>query len=584
MERRQMANALRALAMDAVEQAKSGHPGMPMGMADAATALFTGPMKYDAANPSWPDRDRFVLSAGHGSMLLYGLLHLTGNPAMTIDQIKNFRQFGYLTAGHPEVGHPTGIETTTGPLGQGLATAVGMAMAETKLAAEFGEDLVNHRTWVIASDGDLMEGISHEAGALAGHLGLGKLIVMWDDNSISIDGDVSMSASDNVLQRFESYGWATASVDGHDAAAVEAALNAAAGDASRPTLISCKTTIGFGAPKKAGTAGSHGAPLGAEEIEGARKALNWPHAPFDVPADVTDAWRSAGSKGTADRNSWEARLAAAPADVRAEFERRMAGELPASLAQTIADHKATLGADKPKMATRQASQKALEVINPVVPETIGGSADLTGSNLTLTEGLGAFSKQNRAGRYVYWGIREHGMAAAANGMALHGGLIPYTATFLIFTDYCRPAIRLAALMGQRQIFVMTHDSIGLGEDGPTHQPVEHMASLRAMPNLLTMRPCDAIETAECWEVALQQKDRPSVLALSRQGVPTLCEGNTENLSAKGGLCADEGRRAAAGGADRDRHGSIIGCRGQGCVGSQRHRRARRIHALHGTLR
>ncbi len=534
MEQRQMANALRALAMDAVEQAKSGHPGMPMGMADAATALFTGPLKYDAANPSWPDRDRFVLSAGHGSMLLYGLLHLTGNPAMTIDQIKNFRQFGYLTAGHPEVGHPAGIETTTGPLGQGLATAVGMAMAETKLAAEFGEDLVSHRTWVIASDGDLMEGISHEAGALAGHLGLGKLIVMWDDNSISIDGDVSMSASDNVLQRFESYGWATASVDGHDAAAVEAALNAAAGDASRPTLISCKTTIGFGAPKKAGTAGSHGAPLGAEEIEGARKALNWPHAPFEVPTDITGAWRSAGSKGTAERTAWEARLAAAPADLRAEFERRMAGELPAALTQEIADYKATLGADKPKMATRQASQKALEVINPIVPETIGGSADLTGSNLTLTEGLGAFSKQNRAGRYVYWGIREHGMAAAANGMALHGGLIPYTATFLIFTDYCRPAIRLAALMGQRQIFVMTHDSIGLGEDGPTHQPVEHMASLRAIPNLLTMRPCDAIETAECWEVALQQKDRPSVLALSRQGVPTLCEGGKKNLSAKGG--------------------------------------------------
>ena len=395
MEQRQMANALRALAMDAVEQAKSGHPGMPMGMADAATALFTGPLKYDAANPSWPDRDRFVLSAGHGSMLLYGLLHLTGNPAMTIDQIKNFRQFGYLTAGHPEVGHPAGIETTTGPLGQGLATAVGMAMAETKLAAEFGEDLVSHRTWVIASDGDLMEGISHEAGALAGHLGLGKLIVMWDDNSISIDGDVSMSASDNVLQRFESYGWATASVDGHDAAAVEAALNAAAGDASRPTLISCKTTIGFGAPKKAGTAGSHGAPLGAEEIEGARKALNWPHAPFEVPTDITGAWRSAGSKGTAERTAWEARLAAAPADLRAEFERRMAGELPAALTQEIADYKATLGADKPKMATRQASQKALEVINPIVPETIGGSADLTGSNLTLTEGLGAFSKQNR---------------------------------------------------------------------------------------------------------------------------------------------------------------------------------------------
>ena len=533
MTRRLMANALRALAMDAVEAAKSGHPGMPMGMADAATALFDGPMTYDAAHPSWPDRDRFVLSAGHGSMLLYGLLHLTGNPHMPMGQIEKFRQVGYLTAGHPEANHPVGVETTTGPLGQGLATAVGMALAETKLAAEFGEDLVDHKTWVIASDGDLMEGVSHEAGALAGHLGLGKLIVLWDDNSISIDGSTDLSASDDVLARFQSYGWATASVDGHDADAVEAALNAAAADTAKPTLIACKTTIGFGAPNKAGTAGSHGAPLGKDEIAGARAQLDWPHDPFVVPDDIVAAWRAAGSRGAAKREAWEARLAAADPALRAEFERRMAGDLPAALDDAIRAHKAAMGSEKPKMATRQASQKALAAINPVLPETLGGSADLTGSNLTKTDDLGIFSQQNRAGRYVHWGVREHGMAAAANGVALHGGLIPYTATFLIFTDYCRPAIRLAALMGQRQIFVMTHDSIGLGEDGPTHQPIEHLASLRAMPNLLTMRPADPVETAECWQIALEEKTRPSVIALSRQGVPTLCDGTKENLCRRG---------------------------------------------------
>lgn len=533
MTRRQMANALRALAMDAVEAANSGHPGMPMGMADAATALFDGPMSYDASHPTWPDRDRFVLSAGHGSMLLYGLLHLTGNPQMTLDQIRNFRQLGALTAGHPEAGHPPGVETTTGPLGQGIATAVGMAIAEAKLAAEFGADLVDHRTWVIASDGDFMEGVSHEAGAIAGHLGLGKLIVLWDDNGISIDGPTDLSMSDDVLMRFQSYGWATARVDGHDASAVEAALNAAKADDARPTLIACKTTIGFGAPKKAGTAGSHGAPLGAEEIAGARKALDWPYAPFVVPDDIRAAWKTAGARGHAAREAWEARLQAAPADIRAEFERRMAGDLPASFAGAMLAYRETLAAEKPKIATRAASQRALGVINAAVPETLGGSADLTGSNLTKTEQTKPFSKTDRAGRYVYWGVREHGMAAAANGIALHGGLIPYTATFLIFTDYCRPAIRLAALMGQRQIFVMTHDSIGLGEDGPTHQPVEHLASLRAMPNLLTMRPADAIETAECWEIALCEKHRPSVIALSRQGVPALCDVTAENRSAKG---------------------------------------------------
>jgi len=529
-----MANALRALAMDAVEAAKSGHPGMPMGMADAATALFDGPMTYDASQPSWPDRDRFVLSAGHGSMLIYGLLHLTGNPHVTLDEIRNFRQLGALTAGHPEANHPPGVETTTGPLGQGVATAVGMAIAEAKLNAEFGADLVNHYTWAIASDGDLMEGVSHEAGALAGHLGLGKLIVLWDDNGISIDGPTDLSMSDDVLKRFESYGWATDTVDGHDAAAVIGALEAAKADASRPTLISCKTTIGFGAPKKAGTSGSHGAPLGAEEIAGARAALDWPYEPFEIPDDVAAAWRAAGARGQAARVAWEARLAASPADVRAEFERRLAGDLPAGLTAAMTAYKQKLGDEKPSLATRAASQKALEVINAATPETLGGSADLTGSNLTKTDALTPFSKADRNGRYVYWGVREHGMAAAGNGVALHGGLIPYTATFLIFTDYCRPSIRLAALMAQRQIFVMTHDSIGLGEDGPTHQPIEQLASLRAIPNLLTMRPADAIETAECWEVALAQKSRPSVIALSRQGVPTVCDGARENLSAKGG--------------------------------------------------
>ena len=539
MERRQMANALRALAMDAVEAAKSGHPGMPMGMADAATALFDGPMAYDAAYPTWPDRDRFVLSAGHGSMLLYGLLHLTGNPAMTLEQIKNFRQMGALTAGHPEVGHPVGVEMTTGPLGQGIATAVGMALAETRLQAEFGADLVDHHTWVIASDGDLMEGVSHEAGALAGHFGLGKLTVLWDDNSISIDGPTDLSMSDDVRRRFESYGWATVAVDGHDAHAVQAALDATKADGERPTLIACKTTIGFGAPTKAGTAGSHGAPLGADEIAGARIALDWPHAPFVVPDDVRAAWTQAGSRGRAAREAWEARLAAAPADVRQAFERRMAGDLPSALGDAITALKTELAAEKPKIATRAASQRALAAINPVLPETLGGSADLTGSNLTKTDDMQPYSKANRAGRYVYWGVREHGMAAAANGAALHGGLIPYTATFLIFTDYCRPAIRLAALMEQRQIFVMTHDSIGLGEDGPTHQPVEHLMSLRAMPNLLVMRPADAIETAECWEAALMEKSRPTVIALSRQGAPTLAPGGSENLSRRGAYVLQE---------------------------------------------
>ncbi|MEQ9126180.1 MAG: transketolase, partial [Alphaproteobacteria bacterium] len=480
-----------------------------------------------------PDRDRFVLSAGHGSMLLYGLLHLTGNPRVTLDEIRNFRQLGRLTAGHPEAGHPAGVETTTGPLGQGVATAVGMAIAETKLQAEFGADLVDHHTWVIASDGDLMEGISHEAGALAGHLGLGKLIVLWDDNGISIDGPTDLSMSDDVLKRFESYGWATATVDGHDAAAVEQALAAAKADTVRPTLIACKTTIGYGAPKKAGTSGSHGAPLGADEIAGTRAALDWPHAAFEIPEDIAARWRAAGARGAEKRKAWEARLAAAPADLRAEFERRMAGDLPAGFADAMAAYRKSVAEAKPTLATRAASQKALEAINAVLPETLGGSADLTGSNLTRTDALKPFGKADRAGRYVYWGVREHGMAAAGNGVALHGGLIPYTATFLIFTDYCRPAIRLAALMGQRQIFVMTHDSIGLGEDGPTHQPVEHLASLRAMPNLLVFRPSDALETAECWEIALEQKTRPSVIALSRQGAPALRGDAGENKSRRG---------------------------------------------------
>ncbi|MEH2511890.1 transketolase [Nitrobacteraceae bacterium AZCC 1564] len=516
-----MANAVRALAMDAVEKAKSGHPGLPMGAADVATVLFTQFLKFDAKDPAWPDRDRFVLSAGHGSMLLYALLYLTGNEAMTIEQIKNFRQLGSLTPGHPENFVTPGIETTTGPLGQGIATAVGMALAERRMASDFGGDVVDHYTYVLASDGDLMEGISQEAIAFAGHLRLNKLIVMFDDNGISIDGAISLSDSVDQVKRFEAAGWAAERVNGHDQKAIAAAL-ARAQKSDRPTLIACKTTIGFGAPNKAGSEKSHGSPLGAEEIAGARKNLNWDAAPFEIPQDILNAWREAGSRGAKARAEWSKRLSSKDAAARAEFERRVKGDLPAkALADAVAGMKAALAAAPKDTATRTASEHALEVLCAAVPEMIGGSADLTGSNNTRVKGMVAISANNYGGRYINYGIREHGMAAAMNGIALHGGLIPYSGTFLVFSDYLRPALRLAALMGERVIHVLTHDSIGLGEDGPTHQPVEHLAALRAIPNCDVFRPCDTVETLECWQLALESRDRPSVLALTRQNLPQL---------------------------------------------------------------
>ena len=516
-----MANAIRALAMDAVEKAKSGHPGLPMGAADMATVLFTQFLKFDASDPAWPDRDRFVLSAGHGSMLLYALLYLTGNSSMTIEQIKNFRQLGSITPGHPENFVTPGIETTTGPLGQGIATAVGMALAERHMAAEFGGDIVDHHTYVLASDGDLMEGISQEAIAFAGHLKLNKLIVLFDDNGISIDGAISLSDSVDQVKRFESAGWAAERVDGHDQKAIADALTRAQ-KSDRPTLIACKTVIGFGAPNKAGSEKSHGSPLGADEIAGARKNLNWDSAPFEVPQDILDAWRAAGSRGKDAHAAWTKTLGAKDAAARAEFERRTKGDLPAkALAEAVAKMKAALAASPKDIATRTASEHALEVLTAAVPEMIGGSADLTGSNNTRVKGMVAISANNYGGRYVNYGIREHGMAAAMNGMALHGGLIPYSGTFLVFSDYLRPALRLAALMGERVIHVLTHDSIGLGEDGPTPQPVEHLAAPRASPTCHVFRPCDTVETLECWQLALEAKERPSVLALTRQNLPQL---------------------------------------------------------------
>ena len=528
-----MANAIRALAMDAVEKAKSGHPGLPMGAADVATVLFTQFLKFDAADPAWPDRDRFVLSAGHGSMLLYALLYLTGNSSMTIEQIKNFRQLGSLTPGHPENFVTPGIETTTGPLGQGIATAVGMALAERHLAAEFGGDVVGHHTYVLASDGDLMEGISQEAIAFAGHLKLNKLIVLFDDNGISIDGAISLSDSVDQLKRFESAGWAAERVDGHDPKAIADALTRAQ-KSDRPSLIACKTTIGFGAPNKAGSEKSHGSPLGADEIAGARKNLKWESPPFEIPQDILDAWRAAGSRGKAAREAWTKTMAAKDAGVRAEFERRTRGDLPKAMTEAVAKMKAALAAAPKDIATRTASEHALEVLTAAVPEMIGGSADLTGSNNTRVKGMVAVSANNYGGRYVNYGIREHGMAAAMNGMALHGGLIPYSGTFLVFSDYLRPALRLAALMGERVIHVLTHDSIGLGEDGPTHQPVEHVAALRAIPNLNVFRPCDMVETLECWQLALEARERPSALALTRQNLPQLRLANdADNKCANG---------------------------------------------------
>ncbi|MGJ0427148.1 transketolase [Methylocystis sp.] len=516
--------------MDAVEKAKSGHPGMPMGMADVATVLFQRFMKFDASRPDWPDRDRFVLSAGHGSMLLYALLYLLGYPGMGRKELENFRQLGSPTAGHPEYGHAAGIETTTGPLGQGLATAVGMAIAERLSATRFGDDLVDHFTYVIAGDGCLMEGVSHEAIDLAGHLKLSKLILFWDDNSISIDGPTSLATSTDQVARFAAAGWHVAHVDGHDPEAVAQAIAAAQAD-PRPSLIGCRTLIGYGAPTKQGKESCHGAPLGAAEIDAAREALVWPHAPFELPDDVLEAWRAAGRRGAKAREDWEARRAASPKG--AAFDAFMKADVAAEIAQPLAEFRATLAAEKPKIATRKSSEMALGVINAATQATIGGSADLTHSNFTITKGMGEVAPDDFSGRYIHYGVREFGMAAAMNGIALHGGFAPYGGTFLVFSDYARGAIRLSALMGLRVIYVLTHDSIGLGEDGPTHQPVEHLAALRAMPNLNVFRPADAIETAECWELALASRHTPSVLSLSRQNLPTLERPIGENLSAKG---------------------------------------------------
>ncbi|CAI2932803.1 transketolase [Aminobacter sp. P9b] len=528
-----MANAIRFLSIDAVEKANSGHPGLPMGAADVATVLYTRFLKHDPANPHWHDRDRFVLSAGHGSMLLYSLLYLSGYEDITLDEIKNFRQLGSKTAGHPEYGHAAGIETTTGPLGQGLANAVGMALAERIMNAQFGDKLVDHYTYVLAGDGCLMEGISQEALSFAGHLKLNKLIVFWDHNNISIDGPISLADSTDQLARFAASGWNTIAIDGHDPEAIAGAIEVAK-RSDRPTLIAAKTTIGFGSPAKAGTNKVHGSPLGAAEIEATRKALGWDYPAFEVPSDILDAWRLAGLNSAKKRNDWEKRLAEAETEVRAEFERRMRGDLPANFDATIAEYKKKLAADKPKVATRKSSEMALEVINGVVPETIGGSADLTGSNNTKTSQTKPISAEDYGQRFVHYGIREHGMAAAMNGMALHGGVIPYSGTFLCFSDYARPAMRLASLMGIRVGFVMTHDSIGLGEDGPTHQPVEHFAALRAIPNHIVFRPADATEAAECWQLTLENRTTPSTLALTRQNLPAVrTEFVEENLCGYG---------------------------------------------------
>jgi transketolase len=528
---RTMADAIRVLAMDAVEQANSGHPGMPMGMADVATVLWTRFLKYDASRPDWPDRDRFVLSAGHGSMLLYALLHLAGYKAMTIDELKAFRQLGSKTPGHPEYGHTPGVETTTGPLGQGLANAVGMAIAERHLAARFGSDLVDHRTWVVAGDGCLMEGVSHEAISLAGRLKLSRLTVLWDDNRITIDGAVGLSDATDQVARFKAAGWAVKAIDGHDVGQIRRALGWALKQ-DRPSLIACRTRIGKGSPNFEGSHDVHGKALGKDEVAATRKNLDWPYAPFVVPDEVYRPWRAAGRRGAKLRKGWEARLAGS--GVRADFERAMAGELPRHAYERLDAFIAEAEASRPAAATRQHSGAVLEKIFSDVPELVGGSADLTGSNNTFVKNTAVLDAPAYAGRYVNYGVREFGMAAAMNGMALHGGVIPYGGTFLVFSDYARPAIRLAALMGIRVVHVATHDSIGLGEDGPTHQPIEHLASLRAMPNLKVFRPADAVETAECWKLALGTKAAPSVLALSRQKVPAVRTAPIgENLSARG---------------------------------------------------
>jgi transketolase len=525
-----LANAIRALAIDAVEAAKSGHPGMPMGMADAATVLFAKFLNFDPFDPHWPDRDRFVLSAGHGSMLLYALLHLTGYEDMTLNELKRFRQLGSKTAGHPEYGHAEGVETTTGPLGQGLANAVGMAMAEAHLNARFGDDLVDHRTWVIAGDGCLMEGISQEAIALAGRQKLNKLIVIWDDNSISIDGAIALSDVTDQKKRFQASGWNVLSCDGHDVQDVARAYEKAT-QSDKPVLIACKTTIGYGSPKRAGTAKAHGEPLGAEEAAAAKAQLGWTAAPFEIPNDIAAAWKKIGARGAHARAAWAERLKVS--EQRDAFKAAIGGDNVEAAITALGFHAAKMAETKPALATRASSGAAIEAMFEACPELLGGSADLTGSNNTLVKGTGDFSPENRLGRYVRYGIREHGMAAAMNGMALHGGVIPYGGTFLCFADYSRPSIRLAALMGVRVVHVMTHDSIGLGEDGPTHQPVEHLAALRAIPNLYVFRPADAVEAAECWQLALLRDAGPSLLALSRQATPALRDDASENLSARG---------------------------------------------------
>jgi transketolase len=541
----EMANAIRALAMDAVEAAKSGHPGMPMGMADVATVLWTQFLTFDPTKPDWADRDRFVLSAGHGSMLLYALLHLTGYRDMTIEELKRFRQLGSVTAGHPEYGHAAGIETTTGPLGQGLANAVGMALAERILAEQHGAALVDHYTYVMAGDGCLMEGISHEAASLAGHLELGKLIVFFDDNAVTIDGASDLASSEDTKKRFEAYGWHVQGIDGHDQEAIARAIKSAR-KSDKPSLIACKTTIGFGAPSKQGTASVHGAPLGEDETAAARKTLGWPHEPFVVPARIKQAFEAAGARGREVRLAWERRFMEMDIATRAKFGRSQAGGLCDSWRSALEDHCRKLVDEKPVMASREASQAALEVLTQSAPNIIGGSADLTDSNKTQTAATEPLAAGDFAGRYIHYGVREHAMAAIMNGIALHKGLVPYGGTFLVFSDYARHAIRLSALMGLRVIYVLTHDSIGLGEDGPTHQPVEHLASLRAMPNLDVYRPADAVETAECWALALTRRDGPSVLALSRQTLPAVrTVHSTGNLSERGAyILADAtGKRA-----------------------------------------
>ncbi len=540
------AAALRMLAIDAVQKANSGHPGLPMGMADVATILFEKHLKFDASAPQWPDRDRFVLSAGHGSMLLYGLLYLTGYPEMTLDQIEHFRQLGSRTAGHPEYGHAPGIETTTGPLGQGITNAVGMAMAEQSLAARYGRGIVDHHTWVIAGDGCLMEGISHEAIGLAGKQRLSKLIVMWDDNGISIDGKVSLADITDQKARFAASGWSVHECDGHDPDDIDRALTEAKAT-DRPAMIDCHTHIGFGAPTKQDTKAAHGSPLGADEIAKVREIYGWPYPPFEVPENIRAEWRKTGSRGGAARAAWEERLGKLSAAKRAEFERIIAGEMPRKLGPALAAFRKAQSEAAPKVATRKSSEMVLEVVNATVPETLGGSADLTGSNNTLTKGLGVFDADNRAGRYIHYGIREHGMAAAMNGLAVHGGVVPYGGTFLCFADYARGAMRLSSEMGARVIYVLTHDSIGLGEDGPTHQPVEHLAMLRATPNLNVFRPADTVETAEAWELALTSRGTPSVLALTRQNLRTVrTRHSRQNLTARGAYVlaeADARRRA-----------------------------------------